>query len=305
MNNISNEIENDVERLQPKPSILRRLYSLSGNLCAFNHRGVVCNNLLFDLGGQFIGQVCHIEAANKKGQRFNPSMTNEERRDFENLILLCSNHHIITNDVNEYSVNVLKNMKAAHEQKFSSDLLVERMLEGLKDYSKGTSFTKVKNLNNLFKTLDPESKYQRTVEDVESECDLFNDAIEKYLNLSLQSRRVFAIGLSRAHYEYSQYKHCSDNLYVDSIEIENAMGGYSVSHQVQSSFNEILAHELMYLNDDVQIADEVYRRRLCYRVMSTRDYEIDIWLNLKKFCDIEDYDVAEFLENLNFSNLDS
>lgn len=298
-------MEDDVERLQPKPSTLRRLYSLSGNLCAFNHRGVICNNLLFDLGGQFIGQVCHIEAANKKGQRFNPRMTNEERRDFENLILLCANHHILTNDVNEFPVNVLKKMKATHEQKFSSDLLVERMLDGLKDYSKGTSFIKVKNLNNLFKTLDPESKYQRTVQDIEVECDLFNEAIEKFLNLSLQSRRVFAIGLSRAHYEYSQYRHRSDNLYVDIAEIENAMGGFRVSHQVESSFNEILAHELMYINDDVQIADEVYRRRLCYRMISTRDYEIDIWLKLKEFCDIKDYDVAEFLENLDFSNLDT
>jgi hypothetical protein len=39
--------------------------------------------------GVFIGQLCHIEAAEEGGQRFNERMTNEERRAFENLLLLC------------------------------------------------------------------------------------------------------------------------------------------------------------------------------------------------------------------------
>ncbi|OCZ69742.1 hypothetical protein A9F99_09165 [Acinetobacter pittii] len=260
--------------------------------------------MLFDLGGQFIGQVCHIEAANKKGQRFNPRMTNEERRDFENLILLCANHHIITNDVNEFPVNVLKNMKAAHEQKFSSDILIERMLDGLKDYSKGTTFEKVINLNHLFKTLDPQSKYQRTAKEIEDECDLFNETIQNYLNLSLPTRKIFAIGLDRSHYEYSRFRHSSDKLYVDFNEIENAMGGYPARQKIKSAFDEIIGHGLMYIDEDVQIEDGIYRSMLCYRTVSREDAEMDVWLNIKRFCVKENYDVTIFINDLNFSILD-
>jgi hypothetical protein len=47
--------------------------------------------------GVFVGQVCHIEAAEKSGQRFNVSMTDEDRRAFANLMLMCYEHHQVTN----------------------------------------------------------------------------------------------------------------------------------------------------------------------------------------------------------------
>jgi len=69
--------------------------------------------------GNFIGQLCHIEAAEPGGERFNPRMTNEERRAAPNLMLMCYPHHRITNNVERYSVRDLKKMKAAHERRFS------------------------------------------------------------------------------------------------------------------------------------------------------------------------------------------
>jgi ribosomal protein L15E len=41
-------------------------------------------------------------------------MTNDQRRRYDNLILLCPNHHVITNDENIYTVAVLKKMKSDH-----------------------------------------------------------------------------------------------------------------------------------------------------------------------------------------------
>jgi hypothetical protein len=66
--------------------------------------------------------ICHIEDANPtthKSDRYNPTMTNKQRADYKNLILLCPNHHIETNDPVKYSVKVLQKMKRDHENKMA------------------------------------------------------------------------------------------------------------------------------------------------------------------------------------------
>ncbi len=65
-----------------------------------------------------IGDICHIEAAEKGGERFNAMQTDEQRSSFENLILLCANHHRITNNIEIYSVQILKKIKREHENKY-------------------------------------------------------------------------------------------------------------------------------------------------------------------------------------------
>ncbi len=74
-----------VKRLQPVPQTLRRLFLTSGNLCAFPG----CSEQIIDVAGHFVGQLCHIEGAEPGGERFNSHMTNEDRRQFENLMLMC------------------------------------------------------------------------------------------------------------------------------------------------------------------------------------------------------------------------
>ena len=101
-------------RLGNKTDVIKKLFALSGNYCAFPG----CAQHIIDNKGQLIGQICHIEAANDNGERFNPHQTDDERRSFENLILLCANHHIVTNDVDVYTVERLKEIKREHENKF-------------------------------------------------------------------------------------------------------------------------------------------------------------------------------------------
>ena len=67
--------------------------------------------------GSFIGQVCHIEGV--KGERFRAEMSNEERRAFKNLMLLCYQHHVETNDEETWTVAKLIQMKADHEAHFT------------------------------------------------------------------------------------------------------------------------------------------------------------------------------------------
>lgn len=102
-------------RIAPTRDTLIALFAKSGNVCAFpgcTHELVTSRNI-------FVGQICHIEAANPGGQRFNSNTTDEQRRSFENLLLLCYRHHKETDDISTYDVNTLCNMKRQHESMHS------------------------------------------------------------------------------------------------------------------------------------------------------------------------------------------
>ena len=98
-------------RIAPTRETLIALFAKSGNVCAFPG----CTHELVTLRNLFVGQICHIEAANPGGQRFNPNSTDEQRRSFENLLLLCYRHHKETDDVGTYDTNALHTIKCQHE----------------------------------------------------------------------------------------------------------------------------------------------------------------------------------------------
>lgn len=98
-----------------KGSTKRRLDTLSGNQCA----APACERPCIAKDGKsIISKICHIEAASPNGARYNPNMSNDERRHFDNLILLCDEcHTMIDNKENEseYPVPLLKKWKKDHE----------------------------------------------------------------------------------------------------------------------------------------------------------------------------------------------
>lgn len=104
-------------RKPPYLDVLRALFARSGNQCAYPG----CKQNLISNNNKFIGQVCHIEAANIGGERYNPEQTDEERRSYDNLVLMCYPHHIETNDVLVYTVSILKDLKYKHERKYLND----------------------------------------------------------------------------------------------------------------------------------------------------------------------------------------
>lgn len=107
-----------MSRLSPRTDALRALFARSGNRCAFPG----CTAPLINERNQFIAQVCHIEAAEDGGERFNKNQTDEERRQYENLLILCYPHHVETNNVTAYPVKRLLEIKAAHQQNFEKNL---------------------------------------------------------------------------------------------------------------------------------------------------------------------------------------
>lgn len=288
-------------RLAPSSRVLRRIYSLSGNLCAFPE----CRQLMFDENGNFVGKVCHIEAAMPGGERFNSKMSNEDRRQFENLILMCEQHHIETDNTEKYTVEIMKQMKEMHERKYSEDIIEQKILNELRDYTKiNSDFIKVESLEALFDTLDPEgnARYRRTIEEIENDVFAFNETIAKFLTLSIASRRVFLIALNHSHHPVSLNRENEEVLYVDFREIGNVMG--KTWHEIESNIREIEAKKLMHIHE-VSLSNDFFEDRYVVANATPDFIEGDfIWLNIKKYCELTGRCIVSFVECLDFSSLD-
>lgn len=116
--------------LGPSERTIRRLFALSGNVCAFPD----CPSPIIEADGTITGEICHVRAQSKGGPRFQASQSVKERHAFENLILLCRRHHkIIDTESDIYSVEVLEEMKAVQTTRFgrieqASDTIFAKLL---------------------------------------------------------------------------------------------------------------------------------------------------------------------------------
>lgn len=92
---------------------VKRLFAASGGICSFPG----CNTKLVDsVSGALLGEMCHINAASSGGPRFDPSLSEEERSEDDNLIILCPTHHsLIDQDAETFTAAKLRAFKAAHE----------------------------------------------------------------------------------------------------------------------------------------------------------------------------------------------
>lgn len=97
----------------PAQATVKRLFSVSGNRCAFPKCGVPNVDVA---SGKVTGRICHIRASQPGGPRYDASQADAQRHGFANLILLCPIHHdVIDADVESYSVERLERMKTTHE----------------------------------------------------------------------------------------------------------------------------------------------------------------------------------------------
>lgn len=136
---------------QYTPSTLKRLFALSGNECAEPN----CKRKLVAKDGiSIIAKICHIEAASDDGPRFNPAMDDDQRRHFDNLILLCDEDHtIIDNKENEvkFPKALLKEWKQNHESRFLNEKIKKNpslLIDAINKLS-NVNWEEVKNDNPL------------------------------------------------------------------------------------------------------------------------------------------------------------
>lgn len=118
-------------RKAPPQTTLRRLYAVSGNVCSWP----TCKHPIFDEEGRYVSELCHIEAAEKGGERYREEMSDDERANFENLLFLCHEHHVATDDVAEWTVAKLKRLKDEHESKFADARLFGQVAKQFLDFT--------------------------------------------------------------------------------------------------------------------------------------------------------------------------
>jgi hypothetical protein len=104
---------------KPSQTTVKTLFALSGNYCYFYRPdGQRCEEPLTNpMWHQVKGQIAHICADAPGGPRYDPNQTPQERHGFENLMLLCPNHHTLIDQLgpDNYPPEVLREMKANAE----------------------------------------------------------------------------------------------------------------------------------------------------------------------------------------------
>ena len=104
-------------RRNPTEQTLKMLYLRSGNLCAFPE----CEHPIFDDNNLYVAQLCHIKAALPNGPRFDRGQSEEDRRNIDNLLLMCHRHHKVTDDTKKYTVEKMYEIKRKHEAQYSEE----------------------------------------------------------------------------------------------------------------------------------------------------------------------------------------
>lgn len=230
----------EIKRLQPTLTVIRELYLRSGNMCAMPN----CHNPLVDNVGNFIGEICHIEAASKDGPRFNPNMTNEERRAFDNLILLCANCHTrVDSDTTTYTASKLKEIKKNHEAR--CDDIVSKIRGSVHDFSDYTENSKAQNCKELNDVLE----WDCSDEELDTICDEFNSYQDRLKNLPLETRGVLSVLV-----KYAQQKRYEEYWTMSVFELQkhlNRDGSFIHNHLSILAKYEITSD--VYADDDSNI----------------------------------------------------
>lgn len=269
------------KRLTPTNDVVRELYLKSGNQCAFPG----CDHLIMDKDGVLIAEMYHIEAALPDGERFNKNQTNEERRLFGNLMLMCHAHHKVTDNVNEYTVERLKKIKADHEAKFTD--VVSKIQNSIIDHTTLNPETLPATLNRLNEIL----KWNHGREELNDCLEEVVDFAQRLKKMPLRTRKLLLIMLERSH----KAPYDAFGLEVSVPEIMEAchLDGQDFWAQISilDKYNLVSESD----PDDYGVPQ--------LKFLYTKE-GWPIWGDLKKYSKITDISSAEFIENLRFDLLD-
>ena len=221
--------DEEVKRLAPKQEVLRELYIKSGNECAYPE----CHNVLVDENGKFVGEVCHIEAAMPGGERFNPNMTNEDRRSFGHLMLMCHHHHVVTDDVEKYTVEKLKEMKRNHEAKYSG--IIGQMMNSITDYGMSLEYAPCCNCKKISRILD----WGLTDEENRENAAVLDKHLQKLLDLPIETRRLLGIMVMRSYKD-----HCGCIVPIHEVEKATGLKPESIIQNIEILERRRIASEI-------------------------------------------------------------
>lgn len=267
------------KRLPPTFNTLRELYLKSGNRCAFPG----CNQSIFNDKGALVGQVCHIEAAEKGGERFNKDQTNEQRRAPSNLVLMCCPHHVETDDVDKFPVEAMVRIKTEHEKKFSD--VVGAMLLSVTDHTTLTKASIPTNLNKLAAFL----RWNLSDEEHAEVLEEFTVIIDNLSNVPIPSREFFSILVKRGEDgRFSADLQCS-------VGVVRQATGLSTD-ELRECFGILDNAGFTFDNDRDDFGVE-------QAGIAKAPSGWTLWSDLRAFCKKQKIDLAVMIVNLDFSAL--
>lgn len=282
----------EAKRLEPRKETLRELFLRSGNLCAFPG----CSELMLNAKGDFVGQLCHIEAAEEGGERFRENMTNEERRQASNLMLMCYPHHVETNDVEAYPVARLKQIKADHERRFSHP--DRAILSTLKDYTRLEEATYPVNMRRINRVLawgNADEELQGTIADLKEYLATFIKVpveIRHFLGKVAERMRLMD-GLGTVH-RGSRYS-------CPAIRFDDLEKAFQMPSQTLVDLERQLSSYGLGLMSE--IPDEYDNQHLGLKLRST-SHDWCIWEDLVMFCERAGESIDTFSVEMDFARLD-
>lgn len=266
------------KRLAPTKQTVRHLFAHSGNACAYPG----CPQPLIDLGGNFVAELCHIEAAEPGGERFNAGMTNEERRHRDNLLILCHRHHVETNDVRAWPADRMQELKAEHEKRFEESV-ARITASAITDITKGVPHGKPETLARFSDFLGFDSIQE---ERDETRTRFILPLLESLALLAPDTRGVLLIVLERGESH-------DDGVGLPIHELEQATG--EDQRVLWPHLDTLDRYRITYLDDD-------WEGR---RWVVTRDLDgWPFWPDLKRYCSETSINLAAFVEELRFDLLD-
>lgn len=273
------------KRLKPKGEVLRELYLKSGNVCAFPG----CPHVMINIDGVMIGEICHIEAALPEGKRFNKNMSNEDRRAFANLILMCGAHHtLIDSSAKTYPVAKVRKYKTTHEAKFAeiTNTLGKRFSEQLLDNTDTIETTLPKTLKRFLET-EPDCFAEGDVPDVIEDLEAYSNQLNKVPDTERHFMLSCILRSKKLGFGWD------GRVEPDAEDIISALGvsGYKLGK-----------HAKALERYDVGFMDDPEPGVNLLRVFDPS--ELMRWCDIASFCDAHDIDLRRIVVDVNFALLD-
>lgn len=271
--------DEEVKRLDPTPSTIKKLFAYSGNQCAMPD----CREFLVDETGAMLGKIAHIHAAEKGGVRFNEKMTNEQRRAFDNLMLVCGKHHDIIDypeNVEIYRPEVLRNCKAEHEGRFRR--AERQLIEQVTDTTQATQPTYPRTMRRIGEVLGVSEMV-----DHDEEIEGIGSFIDRLKELPLE-QRDFAVKLAIRMRRQDAEK----------LLVEDVTGAFQIGNtKLQNHMRVLDHHGLGGIN-------EGHNYREYFVELWDRKPGGNPWVEMLEFCDQTGVSIDTLVYDLDFSQYD-
>lgn len=267
----------DAKRLSPTKETIRELFGKCGNQCAFKD----CKHEIIDADGTFVAEICHIEAAETNGPRFNPDQTNEQRRHVSNLMLMCHKHHKITDNIDEFPTPSLHAMKKKHEAKYLD--AANKIWASIEDHTDSDEVSLPVTLKRFYKLNCIEREVRSGVREA------IHRLAKMLKHLPVPSREMLYHSVRR-----SSESPCTSGLQVIAEEMAQACN--MRVQDVWAIARIMEKHKLVYVDDEYHGV---------YFLSHVGDVdEFDIWPALVYFCEETGAPLRDLLVDLRFSLLD-